>query len=164
MYAGFDLTPTDSTGAMLDLLARMKAESERTSQITSTLDAERQAGQVQLDALVASNLRTEAEVADIEARTLAAAGNAYAGADLLAMQQAERLKLEAECKQLEAELAQSELAMGAYHEEMIRESASHAAVLPELRCAFRKRCRDGYSNAVRHACSLRVLESEAFGV
>ena len=67
---------------------------------------------VQLDALVASNLRTEAEVADIEARTLAAAGNAYAGADLLAMQQAERLKLEAECKQLEAELAQSELADG----------------------------------------------------
>jgi len=38
--------------------------------------------------------------------------------------------------------------------------AELADELPALRCAFRKRCRDGYSTAVRDACSLNVLESE----
>ena len=50
--------------------------------------------------------------------------------------------------------------MGQQHEQMISWSDTHAVELPELRCAFRKRCRDGYSNAVRHACHLTVLEAE----
>ena len=153
----------ESTHAMLELLARMKEEAERTSQITAALDQECRTLHQTLDDLLAGNQRTEAEVAQIEARTLAAAGNARATADLLATQQAERLALDAEAARLEAELAQSECEMGAQHEQMVAWCDAHATELPELRCAFRKRCRDGYSNAVRNACHLTVMETEYRG-
>ena len=160
MDVSFDIPATESTGAMLNLLARMKEEAERTSQITSALDAERLAHQAQLEDLIACNQRTEAEVAEIEARTLAAAGNAHANADLLAIQQAERLALEAEAERLGTELTHCESQLGIHHEQVIDECSLFATELPALRCAFRKRSREGHSNAVRLACSLQVLESE----
>ena len=48
-----------------------------------------------------------------------------------------------------------------------RSAAEHAALaseLPALRCAFRKRTRDGHSNALRLACSLTTLEAETVGL
>ena len=72
----------------------------------------------------------------------------------------ERALLDAESQHLEATLAQSESSL---EEMQARSAADHAELareLPALRCAFRKRTREGHSNALRLACSLATLESE----
>ena len=68
--------------------------------------------------------------------------------------------LDAEAEAIIAELAQSERAVEDMEARSIAECETIADELPALRNAFRKRCRDGYSKAVRMSVALNVLESE----
>ena len=70
--------------------------------------------------------------------------------------------LEAEAERFVAELAAS---TGSLEEMQFRSTQAAqelAAELSPLRIAFRKRCRQGMSNAVHLSCALTVLEAEAF--
>lgn len=71
--------------------------------------------------------------------------------------------LDAESQRLAAQLDASELSIEEMQARSATEHAAFADELPALRCAFRKRCRDGHSNAIRFACSLNVLEAEMPG-
>jgi hypothetical protein len=173
----------------------MKDEAERNAAAIDALERERSAGAARLADLLAFNARTSAEVGEIESKSLTAAGNARASAEVLAAEQryapslnstcppgtltarsavltrresmqssrglgSERRMLDAEAEAVTAELAQSEVAMEEMEAKSIAECKTIAAELPGLRNAFRKRCRDGYSNAVRLSLTLDVLECE----
>ena len=71
--------------------------------------------------------------------------------------------LDAETHRLASELDASELLIEELQGRSATEHAAIADKLPALRCAIRKRCRDGQSNAIRLACSLSVLEAEMHG-
>lgn len=152
--------PASSTDALVELLERMKAEAERNARTIDALDRRTIAGAQQLHEIIAFNERAEAELSEIEAKSSSSAGTARAHAEVLAAEQRERALLDAESQHLEATLAQSESSL---EEMQARSAADHAELareLPALRCAFRKRTREGHSNALRLACSLATLESE----
>ena len=67
--------------------------------------------------------------------------------------------LDAEAQRLEATLAHSESSLEEMQAQSAAEHAELARELPALRCAFRKRTRDGHSNALRAACSLASPQS-----
>ena len=71
--------------------------------------------------------------------------------------------LDAEAERIAAALAESTSTLEAMQMRGAEVAIEVADELPALRCAFRKRCRAGLSNAVRLSCALTVLEGEAFG-
>ena len=71
--------------------------------------------------------------------------------------------LDAEADRLAAELTESTGTLEAMQMRSAAAAQELAADLAPLRLAFRKRCRAGFSNAVRLACALTVLETEAYG-
>ena len=71
--------------------------------------------------------------------------------------------LDLEAERLAAELAESTSTLEAMQVRSAESAAEVAEELPALRCAFRKRCRAGFSNAVRLSCALTVLEGELRG-
>ena len=71
--------------------------------------------------------------------------------------------LDAEAERIAAELAASTDTLEAMQMRSAEAASEVAAELPLLRCAFRKRMRDGLSSAMRLNCALVVLEGEALG-
>lgn len=72
----------------------------------------------------------------------------------------ERVSLDAEAQRLEETLTQSATSLERWQMQSVAQHAELASEIPALRCAFRKRTRDGHSNALRMACSLTTLETE----
>lgn len=70
--------------------------------------------------------------------------------------------LDAEAERLAAELAASTVSLEAMQMRSVEGAQELAAELSPLRIAFRKRCHQGISNAVRLSCALTVLEAEAY--
>ena len=68
--------------------------------------------------------------------------------------------LDAEAERLASELADSTSTLESMQVRSADAAQELACDLAPLRCAFRKRCRAGFSNAVRLACALTVLEGE----
>ena len=66
----------------------------------------------------------------------------------------------AETARLMAQLKESMAALELLQVQGAQAAVDTAAEIPALRCAFRKRCASGHSNAARLACSLAVLEGE----
>ena len=79
---------------------------------------------------------------------------------MLQGEHAEGVSLAAEIALLAAELEESMAALERLQVQNAQAEQESAMELPMLRCAFRKRCREGYSNAMRLSCSLSVLEGE----
>ena len=71
--------------------------------------------------------------------------------------------LDAEAERVAATLAESTRTLEAMQVRGADAATEVADELPALRCAFRKRCRAGLSNAVGLRCALTVLEAEANG-
>ena len=71
--------------------------------------------------------------------------------------------LDAEAERLAAGLIDSTNTLEAMQMHSAEAACEVADELPALRTAFRKRCRAGFSNAVRFACQLSVLEAELHG-
>jgi hypothetical protein len=71
--------------------------------------------------------------------------------------------LDAEVERMAAELASSTSAL---EESQMRSADAASAVADDLRaarCAWRKRCHDGFASALRLSCALNVLEVEVHG-
>ena len=79
---------------------------------------------------------------------------------MLQGEQAEGAALASETALLAAQLTESMAALERLQVQNARAEQEMAMEMPMLRCAFRKRCHEGYSNAMRLACSLSILEGE----
>ncbi|KAL3931221.1 MAG: hypothetical protein SGPRY_001217, partial [Prymnesium sp.] len=88
------------------------------------------------------------------------AGKSVELEDVLQGEQALTSTLTTETSLLTRQLSESMVALEKLKMQNAVQEQEVASELPMLRCAFRKRCREGYSNAMRLVCSLSILENE----
>jgi len=100
------------------------------------------------------------EITSIRAKAATSAGNSAELEAVLKGELAEASSLAAETARLAAQLTESMAALEQLHVRSAQAELDMAVELPKLRCAFRKRTREGYSNALRYSCSLLTLENE----
>ena len=145
---------------IVQLLQTMKEEHERNTATIEALEQRRhEHGRVLADSLGQADA-TEEEVKQILEKTRQSAGSARQLSEVLEAERAEAAALDAEAARLELDLAASTADFETMQVQSTEASFGTLRSLSELRCAWRKRNRDGYSLMVGRACALSALEAE----
>lgn len=138
----------------------MKEEHERNTVNIQTLEQRKH----QQGCLLAESMESirivQDEIGAIVEKTMQSAGSARQLSEVLDAEQAESAALALEASRLEDELTASTASFEAMQVQSADAYCDVVAGLADLRCAWRKRNRQGHSAFVARLCALSALEAE----